>query len=86
MFSLVKTFKTKLRTNLLTSTLNDPLEISIEGPPLSSFNASAAVTVNLWWTDTSSTRRVNQAPRKEYRPRAAEDDTEDDVEEDTDSL
>ena len=56
MFSFVKTVKTKLRTNLLTSTLNDLLEISIEGPPLSSFNASAAV--NLWWTDTSSTRRV----------------------------
>ena len=42
MFSLLRVVKTKCRTNLQTSTLHDLLEISIEGPPMSNFNADAA--------------------------------------------
>lgn len=72
MFSLLKIIKTKRRTNLLTSTLCDLLEISVEGPPLTSFDANAAV--DYWWKDSCTPRRVNQSTRKEYRPRAGTDD------------
>ena len=47
------------------STLNDLFEVNTEGPTLSNFSADAAV--DLWWSDCSSGRRVNQKPRKEYR-------------------
>ena len=40
----------------------------MEGPLLSFFNANAAI--QLWWTDCFTSRRVNQNPKKEYRPRA----------------
>ena len=30
-------------------------------------NFSADAAVDLWWSDCSSGRRVNQKPRKEYR-------------------
>lgn len=66
-FSTLKIIKTDRRTNLLTSTLCDLLEVTVEGPPLTDFNAKAAV--ELWWKDCQTTRRVNQVPRKEYRPR-----------------
>ena len=68
MFSLLRVVKTKCRTNLQTSTLHDLLEISIEGPPLSDFNADAAL--KLWWSSCFGGRRVNQTERKEYTPRA----------------
>lgn len=68
-FSTLKVTKTDRRTNLNTSTLRDLLEIKVEGPSLSDFNAKHAV--ELWWKDCQTTRRVNQAPRKEYRPRVA---------------
>ena len=51
-------------------TLNDLLEIYVEGPTLSSFCPDQAI--ELWWSDCSSTRRVNQQPRKTYRPRNPE--------------
>ncbi len=67
MFSTLKVIKTDWRTNLQTETLSDLLEINMEGPGLSSFSADPAVA--LWWEDCKTTRRVNQAPRKEYQPR-----------------
>lgn len=67
MFSVLKVTKTDRRTNLQTQTLSDLLEISMEGPNLSDFSADRAV--ELWWDDCKTTRRVNQAQRKEYQPR-----------------
>ena len=66
-FSMMKIIKTDRRTTLQTSTLSDLLEIQVEGPPIATFSPDRAVT--LWWND--STRRVNQVPRKEYKPRAS---------------
>ena len=60
--------KTEGRTSLHNGTLSDLLEIQVEGPPLAAFSPDRAV--KLWWDDCKTTRRVNQAPRKEYRPRA----------------
>ena len=75
-FSSMKLIKTDRRTNLQADTMNDLLEIYVEGPPFSEYSAYRAV--ELWWTDCSTTRRVNQTlPRKEYQPRAnstSEDD------------
>ena len=68
LFSLLKVIKTKRRTSIHNSTLHDLLEINVEGPPLTSFNPTAAI--QLWWKDCCTSRRVNQNPRKEYRPRA----------------
>ena len=71
----MKLIKTDRRTNLQADTMNDLLEIYVEGPPFSAYSADRAV--ELWWTDCSTTRWVNQMPRKEYRPRAnstSEDD------------
>ena len=67
MFSAMKVIKTDRRTNLQTETLSDLLEINMEGPSLSSFSADPAIA--LWWEDCKTTRRVNQAPRKEYQLR-----------------
>ena len=64
-FSTLKIIKNERRTNLSCSTVNDLLEVNTEGPTLSTFSANAAV--DLWWSDCSSGRRVNQKPRKEYR-------------------
>ena len=69
-FSSLKVLKTIRRTNLQGNTLNDLLEIYVEGPPLSSFCPDRAI--ELWWSNCSTTRRVNQQPRKEYRPRNLE--------------
>ena len=85
-FSTVKIVKTKCRTSLHISTLCDPLEISVEGPPLSSFSADTAV--NLWWHDSNTTQRVNHQPRKEYQPRAktvSTSDNSDDHQSDSDN-
>ena len=51
MFSCLKAVKTDRRTALNNDTLNDLLEVYIDGPPLSSFNADAAI--KLWWQDCS---------------------------------
>lgn len=67
LFSLLKIIKNKHRANLHTSTLCDLLETSVEGPPFSFFDANA--TVDYWWKDSCTTRRVNQNPRKEYQQR-----------------
>ena len=63
MMKIIKTYK---RTNLKSSTLSDLLYIKAEGPPLASFSDKA---VALWWDACKTTGSVNQAPRKEYRPR-----------------
>jgi len=49
LFSLLKVIKTKRRTSINNSTLHNLLEINVEGPLLTSFNADAAI--QLWWTD-----------------------------------
>lgn len=57
--------QTDRRTNLQNDMLHTLLEICVEGPPLSDFSADSAV--DLWWKGCSTTRRVNQNPRKQYR-------------------
>ena len=72
-FSIMNIIKTDRRTSLNNSTLDDLMEINVEGPPPEDFSSEHAVS--LWWKDC--TRRPNQARRKEYRQRAtgSEDDT-----------
>ena len=70
-FSQLKLIKTNRRTNLHNDTLHALLEICVEGHLLPHFNADAAI--DLWWKSCSTTRRVNQKPRKEYRPRVREE-------------
>ena len=64
-FSHVKVIKSERRSSLCTSTLDDLMEINMEGPALESFTADSAV--DLWWKDT--TRRPNQKEQKDYAPR-----------------
>lgn len=64
-FSTLKIIKNERRTNLSCSTFNNLLEVNTEGPTLSNFSADSVV--DLWWSDSSSDRRVNQKRRKEYR-------------------
>ena len=64
-FSCLKIVKGNNRTSLNTSTLDDLLEIFVEGPPLTDFSADSAV--DLWWKDCCTTRRPNQGARKPYR-------------------
>ena len=66
LFSILKAIKSERRTSLHCSTLNDLLEINVEGPPLASFSADEAI--DLWWNACTG-RRPNQKPRKEYRRR-----------------
>ena len=80
MFSLLKITKTKCRTSLHTSALCDLLEVSVEGPAPSDFDTNAAVDQS--WKECCATCRVNQNPRKEYRPQATNSDTV--IEEDED--
>ena len=72
-FSIMNIIKTDRHTSLNDSTLDDLMEINVEGPPPEDFSSEHAVS--LWWKDC--TRRPNQARRKEYRQRAtgSEDDT-----------
>ena len=60
-FSALKVLKTTRRTNLQGDTLNDFLEIFVEGPALSFFCPDGAI--ELLWSDCSTTRRVHQQPR-----------------------
>ena len=76
-FSKLKVIKTSRRTGLHNTTLCDLLEISIEGPDLSEFSACAAI--DMWWKECRTTRRVNQNPRKEYRPQEKEDREEEET-------
>ena len=56
-FSSMKVLKTDRRTNMQSDTLNDIMEIYVEGPPLSSFSPDNAI--QLWWNDCATSRRVN---------------------------
>ena len=67
-FSKLKVVKTDRRTSLLTSTLDDLMEINVEGPTPESFSADDAV--QLWWADRM--RRPNQGARKQYQSRATD--------------
>ena len=71
-FSTLKVIKTDRRTSLHTSTLDDLMEINIEGPNPDKFAGDDAV--QLWWEDRL--RRPNQRERREYRPRAENMDIE----------
>ena len=66
-FSSLKIVKRNNRTSLLKSTLDDLLEIFVEGPALRDFSSDHAV--ELWWNDCCTTRRTNQSQRKAYRRR-----------------
>ena len=66
-FSVLKVIKTDKRTNLSAGMLRDLLEIKVEGPAFDGFRPRPAV--ELWWKDCKTTRRFNQLPQKEYRPR-----------------
>ena len=72
MFSSLKVIKTDRRTSLQITTLDDLMEINVEGLPLPSFSAESAV--DLWWTN--HVRRPNQRARKEYEQREAQKDPE----------
>ena len=48
-FSKLKVIKTDRRSRLLTATVDDLLEINVEGPSLEEFSSEAAVS--LWWDD-----------------------------------
>lgn len=66
-FSILKIIKNERRASLNCSTLNDLLEVNVEGPTLKNFIPDSAV--DIWWSSCQSGRRVNQKPRKEYRRR-----------------
>ena len=69
-FSSLKIIKTANRTSLSVSTLDNLLEIFVEGPPLDKFSADSAV--GSWWSSCRTTRRVNQMPRKLYKLRVSD--------------
>ena len=60
--STLKIIKNERRTNLSFCTPNDLLEVNTEGTSLSKLSVGSAV--ELWWSDSSSGRRVNQKPWK----------------------
>ena len=63
-FSTLKIIKNERKTSLSCLTLNDLLEVNVEGPTLSDFSPDQAV--DIWWSSCQSGRRVDQKPRKEY--------------------
>ena len=58
----MKVVKTDWCCSSLTSTLDDLMEINVEGPTPKNFSADDAV--HLWWADRM--RRPNEGARKEY--------------------
>ena len=70
-FSKLKIIKTDRRCSLHTSTLDDLMEINIEGPTFENFSSSASV--DLWWADRI--RRPNQS--SSVRPSSSVPDSED---------
>ena len=59
-FSQLKLIKTSNRTCLSEDTLDQLVRISVEGPPLSQWNASGAIS--RWFSDKH--RRLNQRPKE----------------------
>jgi len=83
-FSSLKYLKSTKRNSLQTSTLNDLLEIYIEGPTLAEFSADSAI--ELWLSEC--TRRPQQSDRKKYKSReqtAGSSSTTDELESDEES-
>ena len=70
-FSHLKVIKSERCTS---RTLDDLLEINIEGPPFESFSAGSAV--DLWWAQ--AVHRPNQKSRKDYRSREGSSSSTDD--------
>ena len=68
-FSSLKLVKTDRRTRLHRATLNDLLEIHVEGPSLQDFKPNSAV--ESWWSCCKTSCRPNQSSHKEYSPRNA---------------
>ena len=66
-FSSMNVIKTERRASMHTDTLSDLIEIHTEGASLADFLSDDAIQI--WWTNCSTSRRVNQAPRKAYRAR-----------------
>jgi len=66
-FSSLKYLKTVKRNSLNISTLDDLIEIYVEGPSLDNFCADHAI--DLWLEDCPSSRRPNQSERKAYKVR-----------------
>ena len=67
MFSSLKLIKTNRRTRLNCDTLDELMEIHVEGPSLERFSAEQAAEP--WWEHCKSERRPNQSARKPYVPR-----------------
>ena len=66
-FSSMNVIKTERRATMHTDTLSDLIEIHTEGTSLADFLPDDAI--QLWWTGSTTSRRVNQAPREAYRAR-----------------
>ena len=66
-FSSMNVIKTERRATMHTDTLSDLIEIHTEGASLADFLSDDAI--QQWWISCSTSRRVNQAPRKAYRAR-----------------
>ena len=66
-FSSMNVIKTERRASVHTDTLSDLMEIHTEGASLAEFFSNDAI--QLWWTSCSTSRRINQAPRKAYKAR-----------------
>ena len=50
-----------------TNALSDLIKIHTEGASMADFLPDDAI--QLWWTSCRTSRRINQAPRKAYKPR-----------------
>ena len=74
-FSSLKYVKNVKRNSLCIFTLNDLIEVFVEGPPLTTFSADHAI--DPWLNDSSITRRPHQTTRKAYRPREKTPSTND---------
>ena len=72
-FSSLKYIKNIKRNTLNISTLDDLIEIYIEGPTLENFCADS--TIDLWLDDCPTSRRPHQCTRKLYRPREKKGDS-----------
>ena len=64
-FSSLKYIKNIKRNTLNISTLDDLIEIYVEGPTLENFCADGAI--DLWLDDCSTSRRPHQSARKLYK-------------------
>ncbi len=80
-FSGLKVVKTNRRVNMASQTLNDLLEIYVEGPKLAEFCQDTAI--ELWWKDSTTPRRPNQGPRNK---KSKDGEFDSDIDTETDEL